>query len=64
MKNGDLVKDAHSPVLGLIVSTEFGVHTENEYFLINWIDPGEAMKLKTKSSWRTTRGLELVNEAG
>jgi hypothetical protein len=58
MKNGDLVKDAYSPILGLIVSTE------NEHFLINWIDPGEAMILKTKSSWRTTRDLELVNEAG
>ena len=58
MKNGDLVKDAYSHILGLIVSTE------NEHFLINWIDPGGSMKLKTKASWRIIRDLELVNEAG
>ena len=64
MKVGDLVKDAYSEVVGLIIETtadaRLNLKGGKEYHVL-WFDPPGSRNLLTVKSWRRKDQLELVS---
>jgi|1_EtaG_2_1085319.scaffolds.fasta_scaffold43075_2 hypothetical protein len=70
MKVGDLVQDAHSIVMGIVVQEEWKVpwqkrdnlHAEKRlHFCVRWVQPPGEMRLSTKQSWRRLGELRLLS---